>query len=154
MKVLIAALLLSASLAPAQQASKTAKIERLLVITKASAMMDQMFDQMKGMMAQQTPAEMTPEQRASYQKGQAKVMDLVKDTISWDKMRPQYIKLYSETFTEPEIDGMLTFYESPSGKAVLDKMPVLMQKSMTLASAQMQDVVPKIQEIIRDSLKK
>ena len=146
MKLLLAALLLAASL-PAQPVSKDAKIERLLVVMNAKAMTGQIFDQMKAMMAQQMPPAATAEQRAAAQEGQTKILDLIRAKMSWENMRPQYVKLYSETFSEAEIDGMLTFYESPAGRAVLEKMPVLMQKSMQLATAQMQDLMPQIQAI-------
>ncbi len=74
--------------------------------------------------------------------------------MSWETMRPQYVKLYSDTFSESEIDGMLTFYESPVGKALFEKMPLLMRKSMVLGAAQMQDLLPSIQEAVRGSVRK
>jgi hypothetical protein len=66
-------------------------------------------------------------------------------------MRPSYIKLYSETFSEEEIGGMLAFYESPAGRAMLAKMPTLLTKLIEVAQAQMNDLQPEIQRIMRES---
>jgi uncharacterized protein len=65
-------------------------------------------------------------------------------------MRPGYVKAYSETFSEEEIDGILAFYESPAGRAMQAKMPILMPKIMALAQAQAGELMPEIQLITRD----
>jgi len=90
---LISGLVLLASLAAAQELTKAAKIERLLALTSADATINQMFDQMKTQMKTMTaslmPAGTTPEQRAQAEDVQAKVLDLVKSRMSWEKLRPE-----------------------------------------------------------------
>ena len=148
------ALLAIGPFAGAQELTKQAKIERLLAVMNADSMIDQMFEQIKAMTASQLPPGTAPEQAAKAREIQGKIMDLVKGRISWDKMRPQYIKLYSETFSDEEISGMLAFYESPPGRAMLQKMPELVTKVMQVAQAQMTDLVPEIQRITREALSK
>jgi uncharacterized protein len=148
-------LILAAAMAGAQEVSKAAKIERLLTLTNADATVNQMFDQIKTVMMSQTPPlGTTPAQQTQAQELQGKILDLVKAHLSWDKMRPEYVKLYSETFSDDEIDGMLAFYQSPAGHAMLEKMPALMPKIMALAQAQMGDLMPEIQRITRETLQK
>ena len=137
--------------APAQELTKQAKIERLLDAMNADATINQLFEQIKTMTAAQMPPGATPEQTAKAREVQDKILDLVKSRISWDKMRPSYIKLYSETFSEEEIGGMLAFYESPAGRAMLGKMPTLLTKLIEVAQAQMNDLQPEIQRIMRES---
>jgi uncharacterized protein len=120
----------------------------------ADNMIDQMFEQIKAMTAAQVPPGSTPEQIAQARQVQTKILDLVKARISWEKMRPQYVKLYAETFSDGEISGMLAFYGSPAGRAMLEKMPALVTKIMEVAQAQMKDVLPEIQRIIRESVPK
>lgn len=146
----LAACLLLAGLAQGQPLSKAAKIERLLTLTNAAANIDRMFDQLKATAAAQMPAGATPEQQAQARQAQAKMMDAIKARMSWEKMRPRYIQLYDDTFSEAEIDGILAFYESPAGRAVLQKMPLLMQKSMSLGMAQGAEVMPELQRIARE----
>ena len=147
MRSFLLLLILAAPFAHAQQLSKDAKIERLLVITNAAANVDRVFDQMKAMAASQIPPGTTPEQQAQARQARAALMDAIKARMSWERLRPQYVKLYAETFTDQEIDGMLAFYESPVGHSVLQKMPLLMQKSMSLGMAQLADVVPELQRL-------
>lgn len=156
--LLTSGLVLLASVAAAQELSKVTKIERLLAITNVDATINQMFDQMKTqmktMMASQMPAGTKPEQRAKAEDVQIKVLDLVKSRMSWEKMRPEYVKLYSETFSDEEIDGMLAFYQSPAGHAMLEKMPAMMPKVMALAQAQMGDLMPEILRITKEAQQK
>ena len=140
--------------AGAQELTKEAKIERLLTVMNADNMIDQMFEQIKAMTAAQVPPGTSPEQVAQARQVQTKIMDLVKARISWEKMRPQYVKLYAEAFSDEEISGMLAFYGSPAGRAMLEKMPALVTKIMGVAQAQMKDILPEIQRIIRESAPK
>ena len=103
------------------------------------------------MTAAQMPPGATPDQTAKAQEVQGKILDLVKSRISWEKMRPSYIKLYNDTFSDAEISGMLSFYESPAGRAMLAKMPALLSKLIEVAQSQMAEIQPEIQRILRDA---
>ena len=149
--LLTAGILLATSLASAQALSKEAKIERLLAVTNGQATMNQVFEQMKAAMAPATPASATPEQRAKAQELHSKILDLMKSQMSWEKMRPAYVKAYSESFSEEEIDGIIAFYESPAGRAMQTKMPILTSKVMALAQDQLRELMPEIQRITREA---
>jgi hypothetical protein len=135
----------------AQALTKQAKIERILSLTNADATMDQVFNQRKAMTASAVPAGTTPEQRARAQEVQNKIFDLVKSRMNWDKMRPQYVKLYDETFADEEITGIFAFYQSPVGHAMLEKMPALISKTMAVVQSQMVDLMPEIQRITKEA---
>ena len=156
--LLTAGVLLATFLATAQGLSKEAKIERILALTYGQATFDRMFEQIKTQMVASTSAAMpsntTPEQRAKAQEVQTKILDLMKTRMSWEKMKPEYMKLYSETFSDEEVDGMLAFYESPAGRAMQAKMPMLLSKVMALAQAQVGELMPEIQRITREAQQK
>ncbi|HTA72496.1 MAG TPA: DUF2059 domain-containing protein [Bryobacteraceae bacterium] len=145
------ALLVLVADASAQELTKQAKIERLLDAMNADATINQLFDQIKAMTAAQMPPGATPEQTAKAREVQDKILDLVKSRISWEKMRPSYIKLYSETFSDEEVSGILAFYQSPPGRAMLAKMPALLTKLIEVAQAQMAELQPDIQRILREA---
>ncbi len=46
---------------------------------------------------------------------QGKMMELVAAKLN--KAKPALVKVYTDTYTEDEIDGILSFYKSPVGKA-------------------------------------
>ena len=139
--------------AGAQELTKQAKIERILTLTKADAMMDQAFNQMKGMIGSQIPRG-TPEQQVKAQEIEQKVMDLIKERMGGERMRREFVKIYDELFSDEEIDGILAFYQSPAGRATLERMPQLMSKAMAFAQAQMADLLPEIQRITREAAQK
>jgi hypothetical protein len=135
-----------------QASSKDAKIEKLMTSMNIDKQMNTVFTQMKSMVASQLPATATDEQKAKAAELQEKIFNLMQSRMSWEKMRPQYVKLYSDTFSDEEIDGLAAFYESPAGKAMLEKMPVLMAKSMSIAQDILKEIAPQIQQIVKDSL--
>lgn len=59
-----------------------------------------------------------------------KMIEIVRKEISWTQLRPLSVQIYQESFTQEEIDGLIAFYKSPAGMAVIEKMPIVMQKTM------------------------
>ena len=55
--------------------------------------------------------------------------------MTWDAMQPELVKMYTTTFTEPELKQMAVFYGSPAGQKALEKMPEMMQR-LAMAGAQ------------------
>jgi hypothetical protein len=47
-----------------------------------------------------------------------------------------------------ELDGILQFYRSPAGKAMLAKTPELAEKWMAISKKCMEELAPKIQELV------
>jgi hypothetical protein len=142
------------SLVHGQALTKEAKIARILAVTNGDATIAQVFEQLKAMAASIAPPGATPEQAAKAQALQAKIMEAVRKNLSWEKMQPQFVKLYADTYSDEEIDGMLAFYESPAGRGMVEKMPALMAKTIALTQAQMKDLLPEIQRIVQESTAK
>ena len=132
--------------------TKDQKIEKLLISMNIDKQVDTIFTQIKAMTASQLPADATEEQKKKFTEMQGKILDLVQSRMSWEKMRPQYVKLYSDTFTDQEIDGISAFYESPSGKAFLAKTPELMSKAMAMSQSILREIMPQIQQMAKDAL--
>nr|WP_284691364.1 DUF2059 domain-containing protein [Pinirhizobacter soli] len=62
-------------------------------------------------------------------------------------MQPMMIDLYKKTFSQNEINDMLAFYRTPSGQAVIQKMPALMNQTMAISQAKIQAMLPQIRDI-------
>ena len=77
---------------------------------------------------------------------------LLQGELAWKKIEPMYIRLYKESFTEEEIAGMMAFYKTPAGQAVLHKIPVLMKKIIPELQEMTFRMTPKIQKIEEDFL--
>ncbi|HJX20059.1 MAG TPA: DUF2059 domain-containing protein, partial [Steroidobacteraceae bacterium] len=50
-----------------------------------------------------------------------------------------------------EVDGMLTFYRSEVGQAVIAKLPAAMQQSMTSIQGHVKTLTPKIVQLEKDT---
>jgi hypothetical protein len=154
MKRIALALLFSLAVLPAAYAqaptSKQAKIEELIRITKLDQLMGQMSQQMTARM-KQTAAQQsarhafTPEQQKAVDDYIAQIEKITQSAVSWDKVKPTIVQVYSETYTDQELDGILAFYHSPSGQALVAKSPQLMTRTMQLVQSQMGEVQPQIQ---------
>ena len=136
----------------ADEASKTAKILELLQVTKSDQMLKQSLDQVRQMQtAELSKAQLSSEDKAKSAAVFDKINKAMADRLSWDNLKPQFIKLYSDLFTEEEIVNVLGFYKSPAGQAFLTKMPMLMKRSMALGQAAMADFQEEMQKILKES---
>jgi hypothetical protein len=104
---------------------------------------------MKGVLtAQMNKTDMPAEKRAKASEMQGKIMALIADRLS--EAKPALVKIYTDTYTEEEIDGILAFYKSPAGKALLQKMPQVMQRSMPVMMQLMGDLQPEIKKMTEE----
>ena len=143
--------------AHADDASKRTKAQELLRVMKV----DGLSTQVMGSVAQQTQAlaqhqfgpNPTPEQQKQLTDFQGKVSTLVGNAVGWKVMEPEFIKLYSDTYTEPELDGILAFYKSPVGQAMLTKAPELGQKSQGIVQQRIAAAQPQLRQTVQDFIK-
>lgn len=67
--------------------------------------------------------------------------------FSYEKLEAQYLPLYRETFSDEEVAGLIAFYKTPAGQAVIHKMPTLMTNIMQMQQKILMPLMPKVQEI-------
>ena len=133
----------------ADETSKAAKAEELLQLTQSDQMMKSFLAPMKGVLtAEMSKTDMPAEKRAKASEMQAKIMAMIADRLS--KARPALVKAYADTFTEGEIDGILAFYKSPAGQALLQRMPQVMERSMPVIMQLMGDLQPEIKRMTEE----
>ena len=155
MKFLVTCALLLAPLACADQITKTAKVDQLLTVMNIEQQQKQMMDQMSQMVIGQIKDQMakqgnvSPAEMAKMEERQKRLFALISEKTSWERMKPVFAKAYGDTFNENEIDGILAFYKSPAGKAMIEKQPALNGKIMESVQAQMADLMPAIEQIMK-----
>jgi hypothetical protein len=163
MKRWIAVLAMMLAMAPmcgaqADEAAKEAKVRDLFVAMHMEKMMAQMMDAVMGMVTQMvdsTPGtdQLTPEQKKLVDDFQAKAVKLATDSMGWQALEPEYVKLYAKTYTMEELDGIVVFYKSAAGQAMLAKTPQLTTGSMQIAQERMQILQPQIKALQDQFLK-
>ena len=154
--VVIAALLFfAAPLAHADEASKRAKLDELFTVMKMNALMDQMMS--SGMKQGEAVGKqmfgdkpMSAADQKIFDAYESKIATLMTNTLAWEKLKPAYVDLYAKTYSESEIDGILAFYKSPSGQAMVEKTPALLTASQAIVMSRVQDVQTQLQSISKD----
>jgi len=141
--------------ARADDATKRAKVQEMLDLQHLDRTMDQIMKVLETQATAATNAKLngrhaTPEQKARIDAFQKQLFDYIGSQVSWESMRSDYIDLYAQTFTEDEIDGMLTFYKSPAGAAMIAKTPELAAKAGLLGAKRMLTLKPEIQKMVDD----
>jgi hypothetical protein len=89
----------------------------------------------------------SPEDVAAFQQ---KVMDMVNSSLDPVKMKDDITKIYSETFSQDELDQISSFYDTPIGQVMLAKQPEVQQKMQTAMMQTAGQIGPKIQSMARD----
>jgi hypothetical protein len=156
--VILAIFLAVPSIAHADEASKHAKIQELFTVLHLDKtmklVMDAVLKQVKDASQQQlVGVTLTDAQQKKFDDFQQKVFDIVNDQMSWAKIEPDYIKLYDDAYTEEQIDGILSFYKSPVGQAMIAKSPELTTKSLQISQGRMQAIQPQLRQLMQDFTK-
>ena len=143
--------------APAKQADAVgnppseASVKRLLEVMQAHKMLDatmaQMSAFMKQMMEQATQGQkITPQIQKDIDRRQSEMTNTFKEVLDWNKLEPMYVRVYQKSFTQPELDGMIGFYKTTAGQAVITKMPVVMQNTMSEMQQMMQPMIQRMRQ--------
>ncbi len=140
--------------APVQDAS----IEKLLSLTDAKKLHDSVIadsdeivdSTLKPMLMREKT---TPEQTAFVDSFLMKYKKIIRDELSWEKMMPSYIRIYRETFTDKELNDLIAFYESPTGKMFVKKTPVILEKTSSVMQQKMVSILSRMNAMLEESMK-
>ena len=140
-------------------AASEASIRQLLDVTDAKKLVEGVYAQMDSVMEQSMKQALagkpvTPDQEKVMAEYRAKVVAITREELAWSQLEPVYIDLYSKTFSQSELDGMLQFYQSEPGKAVIAKLPLMMNNLMQMMTARMQALMPRIMKLAEEYVPK
>jgi uncharacterized protein len=83
-----------------------------------------------------------------------KMRAILRDDLSWERLEPMQMRIYRESLTEEEIRGMIEFYRTPAGVALMKKLPTVMQKSLGEMQGFTREVNQKVQAVLRETMEK
>lgn len=137
-------------------APSDASLRELLQVTQVHKLVDGMIPQidqmMKASMAQSLGGrKLTVQQQRIVDGMEQKMMAIVRGELSWSHLEPMYLRIYRESLTQSEVDGMVAFYKTPAGAAVVTKMPVVMQKTMVAMQQMMGPMMQQVQSVIQET---
>jgi len=140
--------------AHADEASKRAKAEEVLQLLHTDRVSEQIMGNIMKQAAtipqQVFGANVPPESQAKFDALQQKLKETMNVQIGWKALQPQYIDLYAKTYSEPELDGIITFYKSPTGQAMIARSPELAAQSAQIVQARMTTLQPQLRQLVED----
>jgi len=148
-------LLVAAPAFAQDQPADEAIVRELIEITETAKMLDGFSQQIDGMMEQTLRdslggRSLTPKQQELLDELRTRVVAIFRESMSWKELEPRMIAIYRKSFTRQEIEGMLAFYRTDVGRAVIAKMPVVMENSMAEMQESVRTMMPKIQAVQND----
>jgi hypothetical protein len=157
MKRLFAILLLSSislhaadNAAPAAPNTTSLKLAREVIeATQTSKMLDGMSTQLQQMLSQQLTnlaANLPEAERANLQAAQKEMVEFVIEQSK--QLVSKMDVIYAEVFTEKELTAIKTFYQSPEGRALVEKQPTVMQLMMPSIVEMQKGINAKMEEIL------
>jgi len=128
-----------------------ASIKQMLEIMQAHKMLDTMEAQMtafmKQAMSQATQGQpVTPQIQKDIDRRQNEMLSIFHEFLNWEKLEPMYVRIYQKSFTQAELSGMIDFYKTSAGQAMIAKMPVVMQNTMSEMQQMMQPVMMRVRQ--------
>jgi uncharacterized protein len=89
----------------------------------------------------------TPERQAVLDRMRAKMVAAFDESFNAEAMQNLTVRIYQATYTQDEVDGLIAFYKTPAGQALINKTPLLMQNSMQEMQALMRPMIQRIKQI-------
>ena len=132
--------------------AKKADIERLLEVTRALALGQQMSALMVGQFTNMIKQANPNIPQEMIDKLPEIVNSVVDENISTFKQAA--VLIYNRHFTHDDVKQMIAFYSTELGKKTIRVMPTLMQESMRAGQQWGQRLAPEIERRVRDRFKK
>jgi hypothetical protein len=145
--------------AQAAEPASVDSIKELMDISQSKSLVELSVDQIDGNVKTTLDQLMqgqsvNPQMQEIIDDTREKTVALMKRSMRWEDLEPKFIDLYQRTFSEEEVQGMLDFYRTDAGKAVIAKMPTVMQNSNVLMQQHMGTIMPELQQIMLDAAKR
>jgi len=140
----------ASSFALADAKSHAADAERFLKLANADKLTTPVYAQVQQLFAQHFEQAKTPAKKAVLESYTARANQALDSTIGWEKIKPEMVKLYTDNFTEDELEGLIKFYQSDLGKKMIATLPRLSAQSAQLTQAKLEQAVPKVNGILAE----
>ena len=158
-RLIAGALVLLACSVGAHAAASPESVERLLQLMQVQSQIEMVYSQT--MPAAQNAMRQSLGSRAdaaeaerAFNAAMPRVDAILREELSWAKLKPGFVAIYADTFTQQEVDGLIAFYEGPVGKALVAKTPQLTQRSFQMMQQRMGPTMQRVMQVAREEVEK
>jgi uncharacterized protein len=90
---------------------------------------------------------MTPERQAVVDRMREKIIGAFNESFNFESLQAITVRIYQATYTQDEVDGLIAFYKTPAGQALINKKPLMLQNMMDEMRVLMRPLVQRIEQI-------
>ncbi len=151
--------LLASRPAPAAESPppSEASLRELIEVVDARKLLEGMSNQADAMVQaslNKAPADesLTPQQRKILDDMRARMLALLHEELSWATYEPLFLDVYARSFSQQEVDGMLAFYRSDAGRAVIAKMPLVLRNTLQLVQSRMEPLRARLKQLSDEAI--
>lgn len=135
-----------ASAAGSADPASEAAAKKLLEVSDMEAMMQKSMEGSLDAQLQQFA------QLGISEAGQKKIREALRtflsETLKWEELEGEFVRLYAEAFTAEELEEITAFYQTPAGKKALTVTPDLMAKGMLMGQKQIEARKGELEKLI------
>ncbi len=132
--------MLLSSLAVAGEDTHRQAAEKLLYVADMEKALEESIEQMLNIQLKQKPS------LAPYKEI---MLRFLKKHMGFQSLKEDIVAIYIEEFTEKELNEIIAFYETPTGRKTIEKMPKLMAKGAQLGVSRVQQNIGELQQMIQ-----
>jgi hypothetical protein len=111
-------------------------VEKLFELTHMQQKIEVSVNNVLALQLQQSPA---------LREHEELLTGFLEKNIGWAGMKDNLITMYMQAFTEQELNEINTFYSTPAGKKLIQRLPELIQERDRLAMQRMQENIGELQ---------
>ena len=145
---------------PADAPASKEDIQRYLDAMHSREMMRQMVEAMIKPMHQMVHEQYIKDKNklpADFEDRLNKMLDDQMNSYPWDQLLDAMIPVYQQHLTKGNVDALVVFYSSPTGKKMLKELPEIMgeamQATMPIMQKQLQGMTERMQQQIAEITK-
>ncbi len=142
---LVFAILVSLSPAALSATAAEKEAEKLLNTVKIEESMERSMQQMLAVQLQQNPA-MTPYKEI--------ILNFLRKHMSYKSLKPEWIRIYSESFSADELKEINAFYQTATGQKTIRLLPRLMAEGTKIGMSRVQQNMPELRKQIEAEAEK
>jgi hypothetical protein len=93
----------------------------------------------------------TPERQAVLDRMREKMVAAYDEAYNGQVMQMVMLRVYQATYTQDDVDGLIAFYKTPAGQALISKSPLMMQNMMDEMRSMMRPMIQRIGQIKKEA---
>lgn len=79
------------------------------------------------------------------------IMEFFQKHMSWESLKPEFLKIYSEAFSAEELREINDFYATGTGRKTIKLMPSLMAQGGQIGAARLQANIGELEAMIKEA---